>query len=148
MTDEEREIEEALAGTEMPSSEKSESNIDINKYLSFLGNFGAISEKFVSTMDGFFKKDGKLTYVGPLTALFVSILIFFSVLAVTAMTVPRGLDVNGDGEINVLDIVAMVNFALGTDYPSDHEFWASDINNDGYVNVLDIVSIVNLILEN
>jgi hypothetical protein len=57
-------------------------------------------------------------------------------------------DVNGDGEINVLDIVAMVNFALGTDYPSDEEFWASDINNDGYVNVLDIVSIVNLILEN
>ena len=57
-------------------------------------------------------------------------------------------DVSGDGEINVLDIVAMVSFALGTDYPSDEEFWASDINNDGYVNVLDIVSIVNLILEN
>tara|TARA_Y100000590_G_scaffold220754_1_gene249834 strand:+ start:504 stop:3188 length:2685 start_codon:yes stop_codon:yes gene_type:complete len=57
-------------------------------------------------------------------------------------------DVNGDGEVNVLDIVAMVNFALGSDYPSDNEFWASDINNDGYVNVLDIVSIVNIILDN
>ena len=57
-------------------------------------------------------------------------------------------DVNGDGEINVLDIVSMVNFALGIDYPSDEEFWASDINGDSYVNVLDIVSIVNLILDN
>ncbi len=57
-------------------------------------------------------------------------------------------DVNSDGEINILDIVSMVNFALGSDYPNDIEFWASDINGDGYINVLDIVSIVNLILQN
>ena len=57
-------------------------------------------------------------------------------------------DVNSDGEINVLDIVSMVNFALGSDYPNDIEFWSSDINGDGYINVLDIVSIVNIILEN
>ena len=57
-------------------------------------------------------------------------------------------DVNSDGEVNVLDIVSMVNFALGSDYPSDNEFWASDINNDGSINVLDIVSIVNMILDN
>jgi len=55
-------------------------------------------------------------------------------------------DVNSDGEINVLDIVSMVNFALGSDYPNDIEFWASDINGDGSINVLDIVSIVNIIL--
>ena len=82
----------------MSSSEESESSSGLNKYLSLLGNFSGLTDKFVSIMDGLFKKDGKLTYVGPLTALFVSILIFFSVLAVTAMTVPRGLDVNGDGE--------------------------------------------------
>ena len=98
MTDEEKEIEEALVGTEVSSSEESESSSGLNKYLSLLGNFSGLTDKFVSIMDGLFKKDGKLTYVGPLTALFVSILIFFSVLAVTAMTVPRGLDVNGDGE--------------------------------------------------
>ena len=98
MTDEEKEIEEALEGTEVSSSDDSESSSGSNKYLSLLGNFSGLTDKFVSIMDGLFKKDGKLTYVGPLTALFVSILIFFSVLAVTAMTVPRGLDVNGDGE--------------------------------------------------
>ena len=98
MTDEEKEIEEALAGAEVSSSEESVSSSGLNKYLLFLGNFSGLTDKFVSIMDGLFKKDGKLTYVGPLTALFVSILIFFSVLAVTAMTVPRGLDVNGDGE--------------------------------------------------
>ena len=98
MTDEEKEIEAALAGTEIPSSDDSEVTSALNKYLSLFSNFSGISDKFISLMDGFFKKDGKLTYVGPLTALFVSILIFFSVLAVTAMTVPRGLDVNGDGE--------------------------------------------------
>ena len=98
MTDEEKEIEEALAGTEVSSSDASESSLDLNKYLSFLGNFNGISDKLISNMDRFFKKDDKLTYVGPLVALFVAILIFFSVLAVTAMTVPRGLDVNNDGE--------------------------------------------------
>ena len=57
-------------------------------------------------------------------------------------------DVNGDGEINVLDVVSIVNFALGNDFPSDGEFWASDINNDGEINILDVVSIVNIILDN
>ena len=56
-------------------------------------------------------------------------------------------DANGDGEINVLDAVLMVNFALYIVEPSDLEFWASDINQDGSINVLDIVSLVSLILD-
>ena len=98
LTDEEKEIEEALAGTEIPAESDSSNRFDFSKYLSFIGDFGKVTSKFTSTLDRFFKKDGKLTYVGPLVALFVAILIFFSVLGVTAMTVPRGLDVNGDGE--------------------------------------------------
>ena len=98
MTDEEKEIEEALAATESPITSESSSEEGIKKYLAFITISPAFFEKFFSTMDRFFKKDDKLTYVGPLVALFVAILIFFSVLAVTAMTVPRGLDVNNDGE--------------------------------------------------
>ena len=98
MTDEEKEIEEALAGTEISTTSESSSEEGIKKYFAFINNLGDFSDKFISTMDRFFKKDDKLTYAGPLVALFVSILIFFSVLAVTAMTVPRGLDVNEDGE--------------------------------------------------
>ncbi len=55
-------------------------------------------------------------------------------------------DVNGDGEINVLDIVIMVNFILDTDDPTPDEAAASDVNGDGEINVLDIVIIVNWIL--
>ena len=57
-------------------------------------------------------------------------------------------DVNFDTELNVLDIVLIVNYAIFFEIPSDTQFWAADINNDGFINVLDIVQIVNLILEN
>ena len=56
-------------------------------------------------------------------------------------------DVNFDGEINVLDIVAVVNFAIYADNPNGSEFWASDINFDGQINILDIVQLINLILD-
>ena len=56
-------------------------------------------------------------------------------------------DVNSDGEINVLDVVSMVSFALESDYPNDIEFWSSDINGDGTINVLDVVQLVSTILN-
>jgi hypothetical protein len=54
-------------------------------------------------------------------------------------------DVNGDAAVNVLDIVATVNYILegGDDFAVD----CADINGDGAVNVLDIVATVNFILE-
>ena len=55
-------------------------------------------------------------------------------------------DVNGDGIVNVLDIVTMVNFIMGTQIPTDDQACASDANEDGIVNVLDIVLIVNIIM--
>jgi hypothetical protein len=55
-------------------------------------------------------------------------------------------DVNGDGAINVVDIVNMVNFALQIEEPSEYESWAADLNQDGDINILDIVSVVNIIL--
>ena len=47
-------------------------------------------------------------------------------------------DVNGDGEINVLDLVLVAN-AIGE---SDSE---ADVNGDGIVNILDLVQIANYI---
>ena len=95
MTDGEKEMEEALAATEIPSSEKKE-GFDLSK--SFLSNVSDFSTNFVTKLDGFFKKDGKLTYASPLAALFVSILIFFSVLAVAAMSIPRAQETNLDNK--------------------------------------------------
>ena len=51
-------------------------------------------------------------------------------------------DINGDGGLNVLDVVALVNFILSANC-SD----SSDVNSDGGCNVLDVVTLVNLILE-
>ena len=52
-----------------------------------------------------------------------------------------------NGDINVLDVVAAVNFVLGSATPSDSQACASDFNGDGVINVLDIVLMVNIIFE-
>ena len=50
-------------------------------------------------------------------------------------------DLNGDGLLNVLDVVVMVNLVLANDCPD-----GADMNADGSCNVLDVVILVNLIL--
>jgi len=55
-------------------------------------------------------------------------------------------DVNFDSMLNVLDIVLVVNFILGSDTPSATEFSAADLNSDGMLNILDVVTLTNLIL--
>ena len=59
-------------------------------------------------------------------------------------------DINNDGVVNVVDIVAMVAYILGnSQWSSDSvEFLASDLNEDGIVNVVDIVAVVADILGN
>ena len=52
-------------------------------------------------------------------------------------------DISGDGLINVLDVVVLVNIVLGGSEPID----AGDLNGDGMLNVLDVVALVNMILE-
>ena len=56
-------------------------------------------------------------------------------------------DVTGDGVINILDIVVMVNAILGqTEWEDQAAEDAADANQDGTVNILDIVVLVNYIL--
>ena len=64
----------------------------------------------------------------------------------TVVTVGAQGDINGDGAINVLDVVSLVNFILFVDDPTDSEFWAGDLNQDNNLNVLDVVLMVNIIL--
>ena len=53
-------------------------------------------------------------------------------------------DVNQDGSINVLDVVAIVSIIL-----NESTYNAlNDINLDGSVNVIDVVALVNIILNN
>ena len=51
-------------------------------------------------------------------------------------------DVNGDGLVNVVDVIALVNQILGSNTYDE----AFDVNDDGIVNVVDAVALVNLIL--
>ena len=65
-------------------------------------------------------------------------------LTITAAFIPG--DVNGDGLVNVTDIVATVNYIM--DNPSDNfNKDAADLNGDGIVNVTDIVQMVNIIMN-
>lgn len=55
-------------------------------------------------------------------------------------------DVNKDGFVNVLDVIAIVNYVMGENpEPFDEE--AADVNADGYINVLDIIAMVNIIMQ-
>lgn len=56
-------------------------------------------------------------------------------------------DVNGDANVNILDIVMVANYTLGQMEFTDEQIQAADVNQDGNINILDIVQIINIILE-
>ena len=51
-------------------------------------------------------------------------------------------DVNGDGQVNGTDLVALTNIILGKSSKTD----TADVNGDGYVNGTDYVALVNIVL--
>ena len=55
-------------------------------------------------------------------------------------------DINQDDVIDILDIVSIVNFILGTDSPDVIEQLAADMDSNDVLNILDIVQIINIIL--
>ncbi len=55
-------------------------------------------------------------------------------------------DVNGDGLVNVTDIVATVNYIMEKSSP-DFNKEAADLNGDGEINVTDIVMMVSIIMN-
>ncbi len=64
---------------------------------------------------------------------------------ITIGTLMQG-DINSDLVVNILDVVMLVNFVLGSDAPTNAEQSAADYNQDGVLNILDVVSTVNIIL--
>ena len=51
-------------------------------------------------------------------------------------------DLNGDGTLDILDLVTLANMILADEYDE-----IADMNEDGIINVLDIVILVNYILN-
>ena len=56
-------------------------------------------------------------------------------------------DVNNDGELNVLDIVATVQHIVGGTQLTGTSLENADYNNDGFVNVLDLVGMIQVVLD-
>ena len=52
-------------------------------------------------------------------------------------------DVNGDGEIKIDDVVAIINYIAGK--TSEISAKAFDVNKDNTVNISDIIKVVNII---
>ena len=57
-------------------------------------------------------------------------------------------DCNSDGDVNILDIVALANVVLGFGEFTLSQELAADMDGNGQLNILDIIAIVNLILGN
>ena len=55
-------------------------------------------------------------------------------------------DANGDGTVDVEDVVAIVNKILGSPAANFNET-AADVNGDGKIDVDDVVAVVNIILD-
>ena len=55
-------------------------------------------------------------------------------------------DVNGDGEVNIADINAIIDMILAGS-PSTDKLLAADVNGDGEVNIADVNAIIDLIVN-
>ena len=54
-------------------------------------------------------------------------------------------DVNGDSEVTIADVTALVNIILGK-YSAGYNLKAADVNQDGLTTVADVTALVNIIL--
>ena len=59
---------------------------------------------------------------------------------------PEPGNINGDGDFNVLDIVALANCVLAQNCTDMTYSYACDMNGDGGYNVMDIVVLANCVL--
>ena len=55
-------------------------------------------------------------------------------------------DVNGDGQITIADVTALVNIILGKDTTGQYNHAAADVNQDNQITIADVTALVNKIL--
>ena len=68
-----------------------------------------------------------------------------NVVAATPLTATRG-DANGNGSVDVTDVITTVNYITGQQ-PKPFVFDAADINSDKLIDILDVVGIIQGILN-
>lgn len=57
-----------------------------------------------------------------------------------------GGDINGDGVVTFIDVVAMIRVTVGDTYNTSYH--AHDANNDGEISVLDVIAVLGCVLGN
>ena len=78
------------------------------------------------------------------------VLVFINLFAYSAHGLERTVgDLNGDGEVNLLDTVMMVNHIQGTQFITDSEAlkWQADVNGDGLVNSFDVEGSLDFVFK-
>ncbi|MEN3005179.1 dockerin type I repeat-containing protein [Dehalobacterium formicoaceticum] len=55
-------------------------------------------------------------------------------------------DVNGDGAVNIFDVVTIINFVQEKVLPTAAQKLAADANDDGVINIFDVVHAVNVVI--
>ncbi len=55
-------------------------------------------------------------------------------------------DLNDDGLLDILDILSLVSFIMGTSEPTPDQTLAADMNGDGYIDITDVILLVQEIL--
>ena len=76
----------------------------------------------------------------------IVIILIFSVLLSTVRD-PLPGDLNGDGFVDVLDVVLMVDWILSGYDPSTADLEFADLSGDGFIDILDVVQLVEIILN-
>ena len=80
-----------------------------------------------------------------LTALLLAA--FAGGLAVSAANPCNCGDVNGDGQININDLLLVRDIIFGTVTPDADTLWAADINSDGNVDLNDLLALRDIIFD-
>ena len=77
---------------------------------------------------------------------FISFLLIFKLFSNTQRIVG---DMNGDGIVNLVDTIKMVNHIHGTGFTTELETlkWQADINGDGLVNSFDVESSLEFVFK-
>lgn len=60
---------------------------------------------------------------------------------------PGDGDANGDGTIDINDVLAVVNYIIGKDVPEGFDTTKADVTGDGDVTIADATAILNIILQ-
>ena len=55
-------------------------------------------------------------------------------------------DVNGDGYLNLFDVVRIINVIVGNASFTPEQMILADIEQNSYLNILDVVELVNIIM--